>query len=199
MENQSEAQHEKLAELEALLFVHGEPLAFQKIGKMLKLETEAVRELVLAYEALLRAGDRGLLLVTSRDRVQLATKPQFARILEAFLKEELAEELTPASAETLAIVLYLGPLSRSRIEYYRGVNSLFTLRNLLIRGLVERFPDPERPLSFLYEASFALLRHLGISRKEDLPEYEKFRSFEQSFAEKTHSAEGMHPQRSTLT
>ena len=56
------------------------------------------------------------------------------------------------------------------------MNSSFTLRNLLIRGLVERQPDPKRGNVFLYRPSFDLLKYLGVGKVEELPEYEKFQA-----------------------
>jgi len=117
---------------------------------------------------------RGLELVADREKVQLATKPEWNSILESFVKEELTEDLSPASLETLSIVSYLGPISRTRIEYLRGVNSSVILRSLMIRGLIERFPDPEHPAGFLYRLTFDAMKHLGIQQKEDLPEFSKF-------------------------
>jgi len=96
--------------------------------------------------------------------------------MEEFIKDEFREDLTPASLETLSLISYLGPVSRAQIDYYRGVNSSFILRSLLMRGLVERYNDPQRANVYLYQASFDLLKYLGISRVEDLPEYEKFRT-----------------------
>ena len=87
------------------------------------------------------------------------------------MKDELKGDLSPASLETLAIIAYFGPVPRSRIDFLRGVNSSFTLRNLLIRGLVDRAPNPSRPNQFLYAASFETLRHLGVSSREELPEF----------------------------
>ena len=78
--------------------------------------------------------------------------------------------------ETLSIVTYAGPMTRAELEYIRGVNSSFTMRNLLIRGLIERYPDPKRTNVFIYKPSFDLLKHIGISKVEDLPEYEKFQA-----------------------
>ena len=176
-----EYREEKLAELEALLFIHGEPLARANAEKILGITKEELDILVAEIESRLGSSDRGLLLVSDDKRVQLATKPAFAAILETFIKEELSEDLTPASLEALSLIAYLGPLSRSRLEYIRGVNSIFILRNLLMRGLIERFADPERPQGFLYKPSFECLRHLGVAKQEDLPEYEKFRSLLSSF------------------
>ena len=112
--------------------------------------------------------------MSDREKVQLATKPEWNAILESFVKEELTEDLSPASLETLSIISYLGPISRTRIEYLRGVNSSVILRSLMIRGLVERFADPEHPAGFLYRLTFDAMKHLGIQQKEDLPDFAKF-------------------------
>lgn len=167
--------NEKLAALEALLFIHGEPISAEKIDKTLKISGEEVKDLLSEFENRLKAEGRGLHLISMDDRYQMATKPELNSALEDFVKSELNEELTPASLEVLGIVSYLGPISRSRLEYIRGVNSSFILRNLLLRGLVERHPDPEFALAYLYQPTFELLQHLGIKSAQDLPEYEKFK------------------------
>lgn len=167
--------NQKLASLEALLFIHGEPVALKKVSEVLAVETASLEELLTAYEARLAAADRGLALLRIGERVQLVTKPAFGNILEAFVKAELSEELTPASLEALAIIAYFGPITRARIDYQRGVNSSFILRSLLLRGLVERTPDPFHAQSYCYTASAELLRHLGIARADDLPQYGEFR------------------------
>ncbi len=164
----------KIAELEALLFIHGEPISYKKIESVLKLEKEEGESVVQGLKKRLEAGERGLQLVLGNAKVPLATTPDFSQILEEFVKEEVSEDLTPASLEALSIVAYLGPISRMKIEHLRGVNSLVILRSLMIRGLVERFADPEHPSGFLYRPTFDLIKQLGLRGKEDLPEYEKF-------------------------
>lgn len=171
-----ENQEKNLAALEALLFVHGEPMSVKKIAEVLKLEGAEVEALIAGFETKLSESHRGLSLIALGDRVQLATKPELNSALEDFVKAELSEELSPASLEVLSLVSYLGPISRSKLEYIRGVNSSFILRGLLIRGLVERSTDPEHSLAYLYQPTFALLEHLGIKSQKDLPDYEKFRS-----------------------
>jgi segregation and condensation protein B len=83
--------------------------------------------------------------------------------------------LGKAGLETLAIILYQGPISRADIDYIRGVNSQFIVRNLLIRGLIERVDNPTDARSFLYKTTLDLLSHLGISKIQDLPEYDQVR------------------------
>lgn len=166
----------RLAELEALLFAHGEPLSVKKIAKILDCGEEDVTKLVSELGRRLENEGRGVHLASLGDKVQLVTKPEFGKLLEHFAKEELSEDLTPASLEALAIIAYLGPISRARLEYLRGVNSSFILRSLRLRGLIERTEDPESPNSYLYGPSFELIKHLGVKQKENLPDYEKLRS-----------------------
>ncbi len=172
---------EKLAALEALLFLHGEPLTLKRLEAILEIEPGRGKELADRFAENLRAAERGLTLVVDADKVQLVTKPQFHAILEAFIKEQLTEDLTPASLETLAIIAYFGPISRARIDYQRGVNSTFILRSLLLRGLVERSADPDHANSYLYNASFDFWRHIGVQRAADLPDFEKFRGLLNQF------------------
>ncbi len=163
------------AALEALLFIHGEPLPYVKVQAVLGIERrEDLDALIDAYAATLGASGRGLQLIKDREKVQLVTKPEFNAIIEQFVKEEVSEDLSPASLEALAIVAYLGPISRARIEYLRGVNSRVILRSLAIRGLVERIPDPAHPSVSLYGPTFALMKHLGVKEGGALPEFEKF-------------------------
>lgn len=169
-----------LAALEALLFIYGEPLQIKKIAKILKagddvLDETAVKTAVEQLQRQLENNGRGLSLVINDDAIQLVTKKEFQGLLQEVIKEELHESLTPAALETLAIIAYTGPIPRSAIDYIRGVNSTFMLRNLLLRGLIDRSPDPKRGNAFIYKASFEFMRHLGLEKIDDLPEYQKFR------------------------
>jgi segregation and condensation protein B len=173
----------KLASLEALLFIHGEPISYKKAEAVLGLAKGKGEGLAAEMKKRLLGSDRGLQLIFDKEKIQLATKPEFNKILEDFVKEELTEDLTPASVEALSIVTYLGPISRAKLEYLRGVNSIVILRSLMIRGLVERFPDPDHASGFLYRPTFDLMKHLGLATKEDLPEYEKFQGLLKVFEE----------------
>ncbi|MEK7143977.1 MAG: SMC-Scp complex subunit ScpB [Patescibacteria group bacterium] len=172
---EQEKQNNPSAVIEALLFIYGEPMEIKRIKKILNVSEETVREAANILKEEYAAEKRGLILIENADRLQLATKPEISVFLEDFVKEEFKEELTPASLESLSLIAYLGPLSRARLDYFRGVNSSFILRNLLLRGLIERYPDPQKGNVYLYQASFDLLKYLGISKIEDLPEYHKYK------------------------
>ncbi|OGG57839.1 hypothetical protein A2853_00505 [Candidatus Kaiserbacteria bacterium RIFCSPHIGHO2_01_FULL_55_17] len=66
----------------------------------------------------------------------------------------------------------MGPSTRARVDYIRGVNSSSTLRNLLARGLLERAGNPEDAREYLYRPTVETLAHLGITKSGELPEYD---------------------------
>lgn len=171
---------ELISKIEALLFIYGDAIDIKKIAKTLssdgKISEVEVEEAIQKLAENLKSEERGLFLVRDKEKVQLTTKPELAFLLESVVKEELRENLTPAALETLSIVAYAGPMTRAELDYIRGVNSSFSLRNLSIRGLVERYPDPKRGNVYIYKPSFELLKFLGVARVEDLPDHEKFQS-----------------------
>jgi len=167
------------AKIEAILFWKAEPISFKKLAALLNEKPEAVKVALIELEAALKG--RGLTLVQTDEEVMLGTAKELSPLIEQLTKEELARDLGKAGLETLSIVLYQGPISRADIDYIRGVNSQFILRNLLIRGMVERVDNPKDARSYLYKSTLQLLSHLGVSKITDLPEYEKVRSDIETF------------------
>lgn len=155
-------------QIEALMFFKGEPVTAGFLSKTLGVGEDEVR---VGLEVLSRALEtRGIILMQNGDEYMLGTAPQMGPIIEKLIKEELGKELGKAGLETLATVLYRGPISRSEINYLRGVNSNYILRNLLVRGLIEKVDQGGRSVS--YQPTFELLSYMGISKVEDLPGYE---------------------------
>lgn len=161
------------AKLEALLFVLAEPIALKKLGELLKVDEETLKNELAALKEDLNDENRGLWITEIGNQVQLTTKPDFSHLLEEVMKGELTEELTPSSLETLSIIAYLGPVTRAMVEYIRGVNSSFIIRSLLLRGLIQRLEE-KKSNAYLYDLSFEFLRRLGLSDKGKLPDYEKY-------------------------
>jgi|SRR3989344_511172 len=171
-----------IAALESLLFIYGEPIGLEKIAELLEVKQEELGEVISGFEIRLKTDNsRGLILNRINNQIQLTTKPDFQKLGEKIIKEEIKENLTPATLETLSIVAYNGPIARSAIDYLRGVNSGYILRNLLVRGLIERCPDPRRPYVFLYNVSFDFLKHMGLAKQEELPEYQKYKDLVETF------------------
>ncbi len=165
--------------IEAILFFKAEPVSLKKVGQMLAVEEDDIKQGLTILEE--KLSGRGIKILYKDDKVMLGTIPEMGELIETIIKEELSKDLGKAGLETLSIVLYRGPIVRSKIDYIRGVSSTFILRNLLVRGLVERVSNPEDQRSFLYKPTFELLSYLGISRVEDLPEYENVKKETEEF------------------
>jgi segregation and condensation protein B len=155
------------AALEALLFVAERPLARREIGSLFGADQATVDERLGDLEVTLR--ERGIRLVLSGDRVELVTAPEAGAAIARYVGSD-AIRLTPASLETLAIVAYRQPVTKSAVERIRGVDSDYSLRSLLHRRLVVelgRADAPGRP--FLYGTGFDFLERFGLTSLEDLP------------------------------
>ncbi len=167
--------------IESLLFTSGNPIGFKKLSEILSLygrspegreisekEVEQLlRDLASDYEN----NSRGFRLVFSDNKVQLVTAPESEEAVKKLIKSDFEEDLSQAALETLAIIAYKGPVSRAVIENLRGVNCSFILQNLAIRGLIEKKNNPEDGRSYVYKVTFDFLKHIGLSRIEDLPDF----------------------------
>lgn len=171
------------SEIEAILFWKAEPVSIKKLSSILKKSESEIKEGINALRESLK--DRGLSVIEWEDEVTLSTAKGISSLIESLTKEELSKDLGKAGLETLSIILYQGPISRADIDYIRGVNSQFILRNLLIRGLIERVDNPADQRSFLYKPTLELISYLGVSKIEDLPEYEVIRKDIEGFKANT--------------
>ena len=158
------------AVLEALLFVAERPLSRREIAALAGTDRETVDARLGDLEVSLRA--RGIRLVLSGDRVELVTAPEAGALIARYVGAD-AVRLSPASLETLAIVAYRQPVTRSAIERIRGVDSDYTVRTLLHRRLIVelgRSDAPGRP--FLYGTGFDFLERFGLTSLDELPPLE---------------------------
>ncbi len=157
------------SKIEGLLFYRGEEVFVKELAKIFNVTDEEIMESLIKLEQNL-AG-RGIVLVKKEDKVVLGVSGELGTLIEEIRKEELNKELSKASLETLSIILYKNGVSRSEIDYIRGVNSSFILRNLLVRGLIEKVVDTKDSRKILYRATFDTLSYLGITSIEQLPNY----------------------------
>ncbi len=169
------------AYIESILFFKGESVSIKKLSEILGKTPDEIRTGLTILEEKLK--DRGIRLLSIGDEVALGTAARADELIEKLTKEELSRDIGRAGLETLSIVIYRGPVSRREIDYIRGVNSAFILRNLLVRGLVEKVSSEKDQRSFLYKPTLDLLSHLGLEKLEDLPEYQRVRTEIQQFEE----------------
>lgn len=155
------------AALEALLFVAERPLSRREIATLFGVARDDVDARLGDLEVSLH--DRGIRLILSGDRVELVTAPEAGAAIARYVGAD-AVRLTPASLETLAIVAYRQPVTKSAVERIRGVDSDYSLRSLLHRRLIVelgRADAPGRPI--LYGTGFDFLERFGLTSLDDLP------------------------------
>ncbi len=156
--------------LEAILFWKGEPMSRKKLGDILKVEQSEINNGIESLKSSLQ--DRGVALIENGDDVMLGTTAELSSLIEDLQKEELNKDLSKAALETLSIVLYKNGVSRTEIDYIRGVNSSFTLRALSVRGLIDKTADLRDSRRFVYKPSLELLSYIGVKSVQELPEYD---------------------------
>ncbi len=166
------------AKIEAVLFISGEAVLISHLQKILEVDRETLLEALNAYQNALAERKGGLVLVTDSKSARLVVGSPYQGVLEDLVKSELQSGLSKAALEVLAMVAYLAPVARVEIDAIRGVNSSFTLRNLSMRGLIERKGNPADARGYIYEPSMEFLTTLGIDRIEKLPGYEEIRNDE---------------------
>lgn len=156
------------SKIEAILFYKTDAMTVPKLARLLGKGEADVTDALAELEASLQG--RGITLMRVGDEVMLATAGEMSEFVEKLSKEEREGELSKASVETLSIILYKDGATKSDIDYIRGVNSSYILRALEIRGLVER-KNQSGERSSRYVPTSDLYAHLGITKKEELPEY----------------------------
>lgn len=162
------------SQIEGLLFSLAEPVALDKLPSLLKVSRPEIEAAINELKTDLEG--RGIRLVVTDDEVALGTSPELGSLIEKLRKDELSKELTKASLETLSVIVYKNGATRSEIDYIRGVNSSFILRNLSVRGLIAREVDAKDSRRYVYKPTLELLSYLGSPELSMLPEYEKYHS-----------------------
>ena len=156
------------AAIEAILFTSNRPLRLRELQQATDSERTLVEEALAALREAL-AG-RGLMVQRHQDLVSLVTRPELAGYVRRALRPEVTGRLSPAAYETLAIVAFQQPVTKSRIEEIRGVNCDSVLANLELRNLVSEVGRASGPgQAKLYGTTMRFLQVLGLESVEQLP------------------------------
>ena len=162
-----------VSKIESLLFVSHKPLSIKKIALHVGASPKETEEgLHILMEKHQDREESGILLMRNADQFQFVSSPRNTQVVQEYLKEDSSGELTRPASETLSVIAYRGPISKSELEQIRGINCSLILRNLLIRGLVEAKDDTHR-MEKVYHVSFDFLQHLGIQSMSELPDFER--------------------------
>lgn len=151
------------SQIESVLFVRTEGVTVSFLSKVLGVEEKEIKEALEALKAKLEGS--GIKLLVSGENVLLTTHPAMSGVIESIMSEQATGELTPASLQTLSIILYKGGATKADISYIRGVDARMSLRSLSMRGLIEKSGKES------YRATVDTLRFLGIGNVKELPRF----------------------------
>lgn len=161
------------AVLEGLLFVVGDDgLTINQIKDVLSLDEEEAKKLIISLKEKYEESDRGIRINYLGNTFKLTTKKEHKDYYQKLLENPETNTLSQAALETLAIVAYNEPLTRSQVDEIRGVSSREMIKKLVAKGFVKevgRSDLPGRPI--LYSTTSEFLDYFGLASKEDLPKF----------------------------
>jgi segregation and condensation protein B len=155
--------------LESILLVVDEPVSEVMLAQVLEQPTDRVTATLAELSADYTANDRGFDLRRVAGGWRFYTRGQFASYVERFVLDGQQVRLTQAALETLAVVAYKQPVTRSRISAIRGVNCDGVVRTLVSRGLIEECGTEPESGAFLYRTTTLFLEKLGLDTVDQLP------------------------------
>lgn len=166
---------ELIPALEAILFAVGYPVGFEKLGEALGLSLDDTRAIAEELRRRLEDKSSGIQLLIFDDSCQLCTKEEHIDRIRAVLGVKRGGNLSRSSLETLAIVAYHQPVTRSYIDQIRGTDSAYAVNNLIDKRLIEvcgKLDAPGHPSLFRTTDDF--LRVFGLTSLSALPPVELF-------------------------
>jgi segregation and condensation protein B len=155
--------------IEAVLMVVDEPVTEVALASALELPVDDVRAHLVALEQEYAAQHRGFTLRSVGGGWRIYSRSDYAPVVEKFLLDGQQAKLTQASLETLAVIAYRQPISRSRVSAVRGVNVDGVVRTLLNRGLIQELGAEGDTGAVLYGTTDYFLQRLGLGTLDELP------------------------------
>ncbi|KML46162.1 SMC-Scp complex subunit ScpB [Cytobacillus firmus] len=156
---------------ESLLFAAGdEGLSLKQIAHVLEVEENQVREIMDSLMEDYNTGSRGIMAVELAGTFQLVTKKEFSPYLKKLVESPSAASLSQAALETLAIIAYRQPITRTEIEEIRGVKTERPLHTLSAKALIKEVGRADGTgRAYLYGTTKEFLDYFGLKSIEELP------------------------------
>ncbi len=161
---------DKTSIIEAILFVAGEAVNISDLAHALELTVSELSEQLDILKEKLNREERGICLKRFGMSVQLATRPEYAEYIERLLQPVQKQSLSQAAMETLSIIAYKQPITKTEIEEIRGVKCDYSVQALMNKDLIMEVGRREslgRPIE--YGTTEQFLSHFGIESLEELP------------------------------
>ncbi len=161
--------------IEALLFSNGEAVKINNIAEIMGVDYEDIYPVLCELRDEYDEKRRGIKIIITKETAKMVSREDYYEYVKLLLAPPESNTLSAAALETLAIVAYRQPVTRSDIEKIRGVQSTSSLDTLIARGLVDssgRLDLPGRPMAYVTTDEF--LQFMDIETIEELPEFGSF-------------------------
>ena len=158
------------SQLEAVLFYAGDSISIKRLEEICNKDAFSIRHAVNHLSELYQASNSGIEIIEVDEGYQMCTAPQHLQTIQLYRQKPAKNILTQALIETLAIVAYSQPITRTQIEEIRGVRCEHAISRLLEYGLIEevgRLNVIGRPI--LFGTTHEFLRHFGFKNLEEMP------------------------------
>ena len=176
--------------IEALIFASDSPISIKEIKQCIEsildqqYEKSFLQNKILTLQLKYMQNSFAFQIVEIAGGYQFLTKEEYNDTIGVLLKQKSKKKLSKASLETLSLIAYKQPVTKSEIERIRGVNADYAVRKLLEKELIQikgRSEDPGRPL--LYGTSNKFMQHFGLNSIKDLPKLKEFKEEENQIGE----------------
>lgn len=157
--------------IEAILFAWSDPISAKEIAKAIEVDSETVREILKEMMDEFSFNKRGIQIIQMKDHYQLTTRPEHYEYIQKLVEPKQNKGLTQAALETLAIIAYKQPITKTEIEEIRGVKCDKAIGTLIDKGLIEeqgRLEKTGRPI--IYGTTVSFLKTFGLKGLEELPQ-----------------------------
>lgn len=163
------SDNEKTAALEAILFASGESVPIKDIAEAMEIDEKEVE--ALAENLRQKYSDGGIAVIRIDNELQLSTKKEYYEYVRRVTEPKRNTPLSHAALEVLSIVAYKQPVTRSQIDYIRGVDSSSSVSRLIMCGLIEQTGTSDAPgRPSLYSTTKEFLRVFGMENLSELPD-----------------------------
>lgn len=162
--------NESMAIIEAVMFAHGDPITPEKLAEASGIDVETTAKLIEQLQRRYNVQESGLQVIRLNDGFQITTRPEYSSYIKSALETRKQQPLSQAAMETLSIIAYNQPVTKSFVEQVRGIDSSSVVNTLVERDLLEeagRLDLPGRPVA--YRTTDTFLRCFGISSLKELP------------------------------
>ena len=160
--------------IEAILLVADEPVPENMLAQVLEVAQQDVTAALHDLAARYTGQSRGFDLREVAGGWRYYTRPEYAPVVEKFVRDGQEVRLTQAALETLAVVAYRQPVGRAQVSAVRGVNCDGVMRTLTLRGLVEEAGTDQETGAVLFRTTAYFLERLGLASLGQLPELAPF-------------------------